>query len=213
MAPTFEYCAARFLDHWIRQEERHFLAFRKPTSLSVRAGLGYFKVSRGFNRIDTDPEVSSKVCSLLVTHSRYLSAGTAVARVESLASAIQNELSLANLLSASSKLLWLRCRSPVVIYDSRAIRALNKSGHRLKQRVYRPFHDAWHESFAAHRREIVVAADALPSIRQFTVASSRSKAQVVQIVQEDWFLERVFDQYLWIVGQPRNTAEELTYDA
>ena len=211
MVPTFEYCAARFLDHWVRNEDRHVRALRQPTTSAIRSSLAYFKVSRGFTGIEENPNVASTVQELILVHSRQLTARTSIARVEELATAFQNELKLDNLLSAASKLLWLRCQSPVVIYDSRAVRALKRLGHPLKQRAYGPYHDAWQETFEEHRNEIAAAASALPSISRFTAAAGRSKAQIDQLVNNAWFLERVLDQYLWIVGEPKK-GEEQTYD-
>lgn len=201
--PTFEYCAVRFLDNWIKKEKilSDEISAQTPTLDGIRNSLAYFKVSRGFAGIKNDLRIQRKVQSLIVKHSRNLTVNTTINRVESLAFAFKSELELGTLLSAASKLLWLRNRSPVVIYDRRALQALNRLGHNLQKSAYEPYYSAWQETFSNHRREIVAASNAVPSIIKFTAAYNHSKTQIKELVKNEWFLERVLDQYLWLVGE------------
>lgn len=212
MVPTLEYCAARFLDHWARSEKEHFRAMQNPGPESIRSALAYFRVSRGFSGIKSS-ETGRKVADCLKTHSQYVTSKTATKRVEDLASAFQGELGFDNLLSAASKLLWLRRRSPFIIYDSRAIRGLKSLGFPTKNGDYTEYYSTWQCAFEAHHREIDRAARTLPKFASFTAAAAMKKFELSKLTQADWFLERTFDQFLWIIGEPKKRTGHQRYDA
>ena len=81
-------------------------------------------------------------------------------------------------LSLSSKVLWFVYRSPVIIYDKLARVALESpTGD------YRSYERSWNARFDRMEQEIAVASAPHSS--------------------ERWFHERVFDIYLWHIGQEK----------
>ena len=201
IAPTFEYCAVSYLEQWVRHESRHHKALQSPDATSVRAALAYFKVSRGFAGI-AEASTGAKVAKLLVQYDKYVTKNTAADRVTSLAEVLGQDLDADILLSASSKLLWLRRRLPYVIYDSRAVRALNLMNLPPTPSDYSGYSNSWRKAFAVRRKDLEIAAGRVTAFRKFTAAAHLGKSEVAAIVSEDWFVERVFDKYLWIVGAP-----------
>ncbi|GEM_PF-5487901 len=59
-------------------------------------------------------------------------------------------------LSAASKAVWMLKQSPVIIYDSRALRALNEMNNKKKQNPgdYEGFSSAWREVFRREQAQI-----------------------------------------------------------
>ncbi|MFC4311410.1 hypothetical protein ACFPN2_20085 [Steroidobacter flavus] len=176
-----------------------------PDADSVRSALAYFKVSRGFAGI-AKPDIGKKIASLLVDHSKRVTPKTAPTRVSELASAFERELDSNNLLSAASKLLWLRSRTPFVIYDSRAVRALSLE-QRFDKRNYASYSQAWKLAYRSRQADIHHALKNLPKFAHFTAAADRGETYIAEIASHEWFAERVFDQYLWLVGDPKTTGE------
>lgn len=211
MTPTFEYCAARFLDHWVSSEAKHHKALQAPSAASVRAALAYFKVSRGFAGIEK-PSVGTMIAKLVVAHARRVTPDSAPRRVTKLAEAFCTELGFNNLLSASSKLLWLHKRSPFVIFDSRATRALRQMGWQIDPYSYVAYVRAWRSAYSDHLPNIQRAVCKLPDFVEFTAAASLNRTYVNAVVSESWFAERTFDQYLWIIGRPRKTLAREHHD-
>lgn len=156
MQPTFHHCAARYLDVWLRTESRLFDSLRSPSRESLRSALTHFRVSRGFGGI-AEEGTADTVISLLVRRDRYVTPKTAPKRVIDLATDLENHLGYDNLLSASSKLLWLRCRSPFVIMDKRAADALEIEGESFPRRDYASYFEAWRNRFTHHRDAIAEA--------------------------------------------------------
>lgn len=203
--PSLSYCAARSLDNWVRSEAAHHAAMQSPTASSVRSALAYFKVSRGFAGI-AKPNIGQKVASLLVEHGKYITRKTAPTRVAELASAFEKELDSNNLLSAASKLLWLRSLDPFVIYDSRAVRALALE-QRFDKRNYASYAQAWRLAYRSRQADIHRALKKLPKFADFTAAANRGESYIAKVVSCEWFEDRVFDQYLWLVGSPKTPGE------
>jgi hypothetical protein len=102
-------------------------------------------------------------------------------------------------LSASSKLLWLRYRSPIIIFDSRASRHLQYLDE-PRSNSYQDYCQSWRNHFDSCQRAIARACRDLPPLKHFTAADDISNTALKAIVKETWFHERVFDNYLWTKG-------------
>lgn len=205
MKPTFTYCAARYLDVWLRKESDLVQGLRSPTHKSIRASLAHFNVSRGFSGI-ANSQTSGKVAALLLEHDRYVTPKTAPTRVVNFASALESDLGYDNLLSAASKLLWLRSRSPFVIFDNRAANALELEGKTFQRRDYSSYYHAWRDAYSNHQDAISQALSQLSRFVDFTAAAHFGEGHLAQLVSQNWFSERTFDQYLWLVGAPKESS-------
>lgn len=203
--PTFEYCAANYLNQWVSDEfELHKkLATRNPEGLHVKDALRYFGINWGFPGLTTKESVRGKVTTLLKEHCHHVTVKTAPQRVDDLASAFESEFGYRTL-SAASKLLWLRHQQWFVILDRRAVEGLNRLGRRFDKKDYRDYYDCWREEFEEHRVSIGHALKQLPAYVKFTAAADLGKSYVEKHCAEPWFAERVFDQFLWRIGGERD---------
>lgn len=195
-----EYCAARFLRQWGKYEEELFKSISNcPDEKSITEALVYFKVARTFLKFkESDSKI--KILNALQTVKNNIKILTAEESVMGLANSFKNEFKTLNI-SAASKLLWLSIRSPVVIYDRRAINALtNQVGYRGIYKNYNSYYVAWKNEYSEFELHIQNAIVNLKNGRSFMPESSFSDADLDQFSKESWFKERVFDIFLWEVG-------------
>lgn len=123
-------------------------------------------------------------------------------KVERLASSLQKTFNQFNL-SAASKLLWLSHREPFIVYDTRAVKALTRHfGQRFSS--YREYSIVWREEYAKTKDSIQAAVEQLPKGRMFMRSCPPSDQELVSMAREAWFMERVFDVFLWEVGVKNN---------
>jgi hypothetical protein len=96
-----------------------------------------------------------------------------------------------DLLSAATKLLWLRHRDVVVIFDGNARTAL-----RARYGDYRDYLGKWFVEYRRLAGEIRVACGQFWSEMGVEVDADSGSA-------DEWFRRRVLDIYLWRVGDPK----------
>ena len=121
--------------------------------------------------------------------------------VSGLAKKFEKEFERRNL-SAASKLLWIRHRSPYLVYDSRALRALKRYPLKVKSADYASYEMAWRSAYEKHKTEINKSADGLVSLQPYVKHWHPTKDSLRRLVREPWFKERVFDIALWENGVP-----------
>jgi hypothetical protein len=101
-------------------------------------------------------------------------------------------------LSAASKILWLLYGDPVVIYDSRARKALDFRS----RRPYPVFRAEWERRWAREAPRIAEACHDLPNVLRYAACGSRVSAeQVRRMAAKRWFRRRVLDVALWKEGE------------
>lgn len=198
---SFEYCAARYLDLWLRKEKylHEQLKNRPYGRKPIKEILNYFSVIR-FSEIGR-PDVADMVARMLRRVAREKTVEP-VAMVESLA---KNwcEYTGSRQLSAASKLLWMRKPDKFYIYDRRAVTALHEHLGILKsknEKSYGVYCKAWKEGFEKCEEGIRQAIKVLPKYEAFT-RDPRDRTGWHEEVTKPWFEQRVFDQYLWLVGE------------
>ncbi|NMG05092.1 hypothetical protein [Azoarcus taiwanensis] len=198
-----EYCAARFLRQWEQREEAlHASISGAAPSDSIVEALRYFQVARNFRGLaeNKDQSVSSDIRSALITTRSDKSLASPIAKVEALAQSLELKFGQYNL-SAATKLLWLSCRAPIIVYDKRAVRALSKHAHHMAiAGRYAAFTTAWRSEYEALASSIQVAVENLSRGRLFMPKTSYTDTQLVALSKQAWFTERVFDIFLWEVG-------------
>lgn len=119
------------------------------------------------------------------------------------------------LLSAATKFLWFSGRHDIRIYDRRAIGALSAwcqghpSGDRRGWRVdgsYAVYAKEWDRMYQAHE---VIIRDAVGSLQDAFKWSLIPKGDAHDAAQaailQPWFLDRIFDKYLWTIGADDET--------
>lgn len=99
-------------------------------------------------------------------------------------------------MSLTTKFLWLKMKSPIVIYDSQARKALGTNPGDI-----RAYYSRWREQFNSSCNEINAACASLPIVHEYSVAPDVATPQYIEgIASQPWFKERVFDVYLWSLG-------------
>lgn len=98
-------------------------------------------------------------------------------------------------LSAASKFLWMRFRSPVIIYESLAARWLKKNSV-YRDGSYSNYCQNWREQYEKHEDSIRNACGDLVNVKTFTLAADLPDREIVELTSNTWFRERVFDHYM-----------------
>ena len=198
---NLKFLALQYLNDWY-DDESDFVADlsssndRDARLCCIQKAAKYYKVIRNFKilagekRLDkalqaldavgdsiTDENVDLIVCELARTF--QLTYGT-------------------NAISAASKFLWIRHRSPVVIYDDRAYRRLNKGcGGESGQCDYTKYRREWLKQFAKREEHLRLACAELVRVKDFSLAHAVADEDLERLVGNRWFRERVFDYFLW----------------
>lgn len=198
--PSFEYCSFVFMKQWEEDEKDLHRAFSdRPTLPKLRYALRYFQVARTFKGIADDANAEFVVDALVDAREGSLSRGREKT-VHLLANRFKERFKKLNL-SAASKLLWLSHRESYVIYDSRAVYALTKISRKgFSDRDYGSYAKAWREGYKQRELDIAAAVSHLPAARLFMRHGLPPDDKLLDMVNECWFKERVFDIFLWLVG-------------
>ncbi len=193
--PPYEFCAHKFLDLWRDEKPLHDGMQGTPSANQITRALKHFKVARTFKGLSD--AVAEQISEYLVEAAN--SEGTYSNRVTSLAQRFKDRFDQFNL-SAASKLLWLRDRSPYLIYDARAVNALRRLGNKRFD-SYISYCEAWQREYGKRSAAISAAARGLVDLpREYTAAFLLTDSQLSELVYKPWFCERVFDIYLWEFG-------------
>ena len=196
--------AFSYLNDWCRYDSR-FVDGLSPSKGQVdrlrciSEAVIYYGVARTLREIDEPNRLGTALTAL-----DRVTGPIAVDAVDSIVCGLAEAFQSAYgryAISAASKLLWIRYRSPVVIYDSQAIACLNKtvSGN-LREGEYKPYRQEWLRQFAEREESIRSACAELCRVKDFSLAHAMSDAELMELVSSRWFQERVFDKYLWSGG-------------
>lgn len=119
------------------------------------------------------------------------------AHVNNLAEKFRNKYEK-NAVSAASKFLWLRFKSPVVILDSRATKWLYENEYSARRKPdYDSYRTAWLNAFHENEQHLETACNALSQVKPFSLASDMDDEAFNNLITQHWFKERVFDKYIW----------------
>jgi hypothetical protein len=111
-------------------------------------------------------------------------------------------------LSAASKLLWFRSGAPVKLFDSRAVDALRAMKYLPGYYEYEKFCSAWERAFEDHRDELFSAIDRVCENLEYALVPKVERERFPVLTKTPDFFERVFDQYLWFLGDPNGDESE-----
>lgn len=195
----FCYCALRYLVQWQAKERALHANLQAPSPdlVHLRQALRFFRVARNFAGLSEDDKAT------LVRNRLVAVRGRADLPLEGQVVQLAHDYRQAGFLfnlSAASKLLWLSSRKNIV-YDSRAFVALkNGWGHRGVKQDYPAYCAAWRRAFAENKQDIQAAVLELPKVRAFLPGATPPDKDLLKLVNQPWFLERVFDIHLWELG-------------
>ncbi|NKF49016.1 hypothetical protein G3R49_00305 [Shewanella sp. WXL01] len=195
---NFRYFAAQYLNDWMYWDKPFCERVASKDANVAREGYlhaaKYYKVVRNFGRID-EPQRLYYLQQMLdsVELPRQETAADLVTELAKQCEAVYGTYAV----SAASKLLWLKYKSPVIIYDSRALSWLKKQGHKLVPSDYRNYCDAWLTEFDKVSPTIAQCSTELVEVKRFTHASELTDTEIAKLTSQVWFHERVFDKCLW----------------
>jgi|GEM_PF-1028608 len=196
---SFKFYALRYLLLWLNKEAALYKKMNEPELElgEIRKSLKHFGVSRSFKDLKNKGPAEKIRTALLEV--RALETDE-VEKVIILAEKLSVKFKKNNL-SASSKLLWLSERAPFIIYDSRARTGLSQiSEYSPKAGDYVKYSELWRAAFKSNKDNILNAVNRLPEVISFLPANKLTEKQLLVMVKKTWFLERVFDNYLWELG-------------
>lgn len=108
-----------------------------------------------------------------------------------------------DVLSATTKFLWLKMQSPIIIYDSQARKALGAAPGKIDE-----YYSLWREKFSTSEQQIREACDSLQEVHEYTEKPEITTPQyIAEKASQSWFRERVFDVYLWHTGLARKNTQ------
>lgn len=156
----------------------------------------YYKVTRNFAN-DVSEKRLQAALDLVLSVKGPLNEDNVCQSVSDLAAAFEQRYGK-KAVSAASKFLWLRYRSPVVIFDGRAISWLRANQYKVPHGGdYREYRRQWLLAYSAHEPQILEACAGLAAVKDFSMAYEWSSVGIEAIASSRWFQERVFDKYLW----------------
>lgn len=202
MPINFFYAAYSYLDEWMRKDSlfHSVLAYENSAGISDTAGreclvkvATYYSVARTLRNIEEEDRLQSAYDALLSTEPPTRQ--NVVQEVEAFTKILGDKYKTTPL-SAASKFLWMRFRSPVVIYDSLACEYLVNKECGFKYEGYSTYCAAWRLQYQEHEQEVREACAELINFKKFTLASEIQDDDLVEWTSSEWFMERVFDHFM-----------------
>jgi hypothetical protein len=207
MSQPHEYTALKFLNQW-HNKEMYFhngLSGRRIDDQALSKAMHYFKVARNFSGLGEEG-ATSLISDLLINSSRRINQKNFPDRVHALALEFQLKFGSYNL-SAASKLLWLRNRDPIIIFDKNTRHSLILLGHKIPPSDYSGFLRAWRIEFSKAEKDIRRASKRIPGISEFSSMWEHKASDIKEVVTSDWFTCRVFDILLWDIANKSFKAD------
>jgi hypothetical protein len=198
---NFKFFALQYLNDWFGYDRRFVDGLSPTNSRGVRLrciqeAAKYYRINRNFKTLP-DEERLSRALAAVDEVSVPITEDSVDSAVCDLAKAFQKSYG-SFAVSAASKFLWLRHQAPVVIYDSRAIQYLDKAcDGKLGQCDYADYRKEWHRQFAKQEHLLRSACFDLIRVKEFSRARDIADDALRGLATSRWFIERVFDTFLW----------------
>jgi hypothetical protein len=192
---SFQYYAMRYLLLWEQAERsifERFSASNTPTAL--RKAMHHFRISRSFAGVADDARAT-----LILRAIAQATSKSPAENVHALALRFKDDFESFNL-SAASKLLWWKHKSPYLIYDSQAVKTLRKLKFQFENRDYSSYEVAWRSAYDRYSGQIDLAAASLIAMRPFVAHWHPTATSISELATQAWFKERIFDMALWENG-------------
>lgn len=202
---TFEYCSLCYLNLWSETDKlcHEILSndvSREQKLVAIKTVASVYSVARNLQKkydLEKGLERFAPVLDILDLVDIDNLKKYPINEIDRTKDMISEKYGSKGVLSLTTKLLWFKVRSPVLIYDSQAQKALGTKSSDLEG-----FYTEWLSEFNRYEEEINEACSQLEKMYRYMIISNTkiSKDEVKQISTERWFRERVFDMYLWKKG-------------
>src|SRR5690242_1504568 len=138
---TFEYCALYYLNWWLQHDYHYCTAMDAGNAREQRAALTAaakaYKVVRNLRlRHDLEinlPRLQPALEAILQPSRAAFEHADPIPAIEAVRSQLSAAYGKLDVLSLTTKFLWLRFKHPIIIYDSRARKALDTTKGDLGQ--------------------------------------------------------------------------------
>ena len=201
---TLEYSALYYLNWWLVRDRKYCAAFAgtdQDTQLgALREASIAYRVARNLP-LEYDSAVGiprlQPVLNAINGATRSVFDGPdIISNIFRVRDAISQEYGGNDLLSLTTKFLWLRFQHPIIIYDGNARRALGTIDADLED-----FYVKWRIEYQKVLNQIQIACALLPDVRKFCVDPVNGTPDYIRMISStEWFQERVFDVFLWHAG-------------
>lgn len=204
MKHSLEYFSLHYLDMWLRHDRQIHQSMNNGTReeklISIKEAATHYKVARNLPKKYDEDIGCARYEPILEVIDKAIASDFSRDTVKSI-SKVHNKISKAygdrGVLSFTTKLLWLKIRDPIIIYDSQAREALNADDGDLSG-----FYEAWRTEYSTHSKAIASVCAKLSSVSKYSCDQTIATPAYVQAISaQSWFQERVFDMYLWHRGQ------------
>ena len=200
---TFEYCSLHYLNQWLTYDRDYCLTLANGNESEKLATLknagGFYRVARNLPTEHEEKEgvVRYKpVLDIIDCLERSQFEKNPVEEILKIAEKISGKYGGRNVLSLTTKFLWIKIKQPILIYDSQARIALGTKNGDLDA-----YYAKWRKEFESNKEEIVDVCSKLPDMNKYAINQEIGTKEVIKnISNELWFHERVFDIFLWSKG-------------
>lgn len=204
------HAALSYANQWFETDRKFMHSLIPPDKNHVdskRLGelAGRYMVARGFKKDEKAPTARWQSAAAELENSLN-SVNVTAAEIHDLADRLGcvapvREETTSILLSAATKFLWFAGRHNVRILDKRAVVALTQlEGSSGLSSDYERYAAAWDRQFAMHLPEIQRVMKDLPGQLNWTCIPPHHHNDAKVAFQQPWFLDRIFDKYLWTRG-------------
>lgn len=203
MIQTFEYSSLYYLNQWLSYDKDYCLALSGPNQKEKLSALksagGFYRVARNLPTAFDEKigiERYQPVLDIIDNLSIDQFEKDPVKKILEIETEISNKYGNRGVLSLTTKFLWLKFKSPILIYDSQARIAVGSKNGDLQD-----YYEKWLAEFENHKEEIQSVCTILSSLSLYAVDQRLAdKKYIDEISSSKWFHERVFDIYLWSKG-------------
>lgn len=203
MIQTFEYSSLYYLNQWLSYDKDYCLALsgsnQKEKLSALKSAGGFYRVARNLPTAFDEKigiERYQPVLDIIDNLSIDQFEKDPVKKILEIETEISNKYGNRGVLSLTTKFLWLKFKSPILIYDSQARIAVGSKNGDLQD-----YYENWLAEFENHKEEIQSVCTILSSLSLYVVDQRfADKKYIDEISSNKWFHERVFDIYLWSKG-------------
>lgn len=200
---TFEFCSLHYLNQWILRDSGYCEALANGSEdeklNALYKAAAFYRISRNLP-LAADENIGlpryKPLLDVLDSVRPSDFKANVIQGIREVESAISKKYRDKGVLSLTTKVLWLKLKRPIIIYDARARQAIG-----TKDRDLHRYYSEWRRAFKRHSEQIVAACGKLVTMSKYTIDEDIATPRYIKdITAEPWFHERVFDVYLWNRG-------------
>lgn len=200
---AFKCCALNYLNQWLTHDSIYCETLAGDDEAkklkALKKATVFYRVARNLHKEHDSKKGLPRFKPLLDVLELQTPDAFTTNLVESIDKArrlISEQYGDRGVLSLTTKFLWFKVKSPIIVYDGNAKKALKVWTDDLSA-----YYSAWRTRFNAVADDIDLACDSLQDVLEYSVNPQLATASYVRdLSSRQWFKERVFDNYLWNLG-------------